>query len=781
MHVYHFGHYEASAFKRLMGRHATRANELDRLLRGERLIDLYAVVRQALLAGVESYSIKQLEQFYGFTREVPLVDASQHLQAIELALESGAADTIPPEARDAVRGYNRDDCRSTEALRDWLELLRANVERGGTPVLRPEEKPPDAPKKVGELEEQQDAARAALLAGLAQDAHESTHVDHPRWLLAHVVSWHRREDKAQYWERYRLNDLTDDALLDERQAFAGLEHVERVREVLHKTTQRPTGSVVARYRYPAQDVEIRRGKLLTAGPTAWGEIETHDRAARTFEVKKGKSVADVHPTAVFQADVVSTDAMQKSLLRLSGSVLRMSAKVSAEVDAGGGTGERAEAGEKTAGAADATCGADLLWRRAPRLRAGTLAALPGESLVAQTVRLATHLDRTTLALQGPPGSGKTYVGAQMIRALVALGQRVGVVAVSHKVIRNLLDAVRAQADEAGEDLRLGHRGGEDDGESDDPRGVRAFDDNDSAHAALVGGDVQVLGGTAWLWAREEFAASVDVLFVDEAGQMSLANALAVSPAAGSLVLLGDPQQLEQPQKGSHPDGVDISALEHVLGSAATMPEGRGMFLPETWRLAPAVCAFTSELFYEGKLASRAGLERQVLTGTGEFDGAGLWWRPVSHAGNANWSAEEIDAVAALVVRLLVPGAQWVDGAGLAHPLEPRDVLVVAPYNAHVNRLSDRLSPRGVRVGTVDKFQGQETPVVIYAMAASSPDDAPRGMEFLYSLNRLNVATSRARCAAFVVASPLLLQPECRTPRQMRLANALCRFVEMAHL
>ena len=164
-----------------------------------------------------------------------------------------------------------------------------------------------------------------------------------------------------------------------------------------------------------------------------------------------------------------------------------------------------------------------------------------------------------------------------------------------------------------------------------------------------------------------------------------------------------------------------------------------------------------------------------------LDGAGVWWLPVPHEGNQNWSAEEIEAVTALVDRLVAPGAQWIDARGVARQLEPRDILVVAPYNAHVNRLSDRLSARGVRVGTVDKFQGQEAPVVIYAMAASSPDDAPRGMEFLYSLNRLNVATSRAKCAAFVVASPRLLQPDCRTPRQMRLANALCRFVEMSRL
>ncbi len=308
----------------------------------------------------------------------------------------------------------------------------------------------------------------------------------------------------------------------------------------------------------------------------------------------------------------------------------------------------------------------------------------------------------------------------------------------------------------------------------------AYDDNKEALAAIAGREVDVLGGTAWLWAREEFAGAVDVLFVDEAGQLSLANALAVSPAASSLVLLGDPQQLQQPQKGSHPDGVDVSSLQHVLGPGGqTMPEDKGLFLPVTWRMAPSVCTFTSEQFYEGKLTPRPELAQQRLTGTDGLDGAGLKWIGVDHTANRNWSAEEIDAVDALIARLLVPGAGWTTSEGETKPLTADDILVVAPYNAHVNRLADRLAPRGIAVGTVDKFQGQEAPVVVFAMASSSPEDAPRGMEFLYSRHRLNVATSRARCAAFVVASPALLEPECRTPRQMALANALCRFVEFA--
>jgi uncharacterized protein len=289
----------------------------------------------------------------------------------------------------------------------------------------------------------------------------------------------------------------------------------------------------------------------------------------------------------------------------------------------------------------------------------------------------------------------------------------------------------------------------------------------------------VVGGTAWLWARPQAREVLDVLFVDEAGQMSLANVLAASHAAKSVVLLGDPQQLEQPQKGSHPEGADRSALEHILGDVKTIPADRGIFLPETWRLAPSIAAFTSEVFYEGRLDARAGLERQALAGAAPFDGAGLFVASVAHEGNQNSSREEVDAVERIVARLLGPGARWIDEDAAEHPLSPDDILIVAPYNAHVTLLAERLAPRGVRIGTVDKFQGQEAPVVIYSMATSTPEDAPRGMEFLYDVHRLNVAVSRARAVAIVVASPELLRVATRTPEQMRLANALCRFVEVA--
>ena len=283
-----------------------------------------------------------------------------------------------------------------------------------------------------------------------------------------------------------------------------------------------------------------------------------------------------------------------------------------------------------------------------------------------------------------------------------------------------------------------------------------------------------------MWARDDMADSVDVLFVDEAGQMALANVLALSPAATSIVLLGDPQQLDQPQRGLHPLGAEVSALGHLLDGRATIAADQGVFLTETRRLHPDVCAFTSELFYEGRLTSRPENAKQRLNAAEPLGGTGLRFAPVEHTGNQNESSEEVERVAAMVKGLLGAAATWMDKEGKTNTLGLQDILVVAPYNAHVSALIDRL-PKGSRVGTVDKFQGQQAAVVFYSMATSTPEDAPRGMEFLYSLNRLNVAISRARCVAVIVASPALFQMQCRTPRQIELANAFCRYLEMALL
>ncbi len=415
-------------------------------------------------------------------------------------------------------------------------------------------------------------------------------------------------------------------------------------------------------------------------------------------------------------------------------------------------------------------------RRPPRAgqERGSPLRRPDEPALDAARRLGGSLRNTYFAIQGPPGAGKTYTGARMIVALVRAGKRVGVTATSHRVIGNLLDEVHRAAQEAGIPVRIGQKPGT----NEDPTCTfsTCYPSNGSLRGALANGEVDVAGATAWAWARGDFAGSLDVLFVDEAGQISLANVLAVAPAADSIVLLGDPQQLEQPLKGSHPPGAEASALEHLLADRQTIEPAMGLFLERTWRLHPDLTRFTSEVFYEGRLESEASTAIQALDAPGLLTGTGLRWIAVTHDGNRNQSPEEADAIARMADALI--GAPWTNQHRITAPIGWRDILVVAPYNAQVALLS-RTLPAAARVGTVDKFQGQQAAVVFYSLTTSSPDLAPRGMEFLYSLNRLNVATSRARCLAVIVGSPELLEPTVHTPGQMRLANALCRAVELA--
>ncbi|HWN85794.1 MAG TPA: DEAD/DEAH box helicase, partial [Vicinamibacterales bacterium] len=341
-----------------------------------------------------------------------------------------------------------------------------------------------------------------------------------------------------------------------------------------------------------------------------------------------------------------------------------------------------------------------------------------------------------------------------------------------KAIHNLLDEVVAAAAEAGvaiTGLKKGSGGGESEYHG------KGFETT-ASNQACEESDAQIVAGTSWLFARDEMQGQFDYLFIDEAGQVSLADAVAMSPCARNLVVLGDPQQLPHVTQGIHPGGVGVSVLEHLLEGHDTVPPDRGLFLEQTWRMHPDLCEFISTLAYDGRLQSQADCARQTITSAG-LSGTGVRYLPVPHVGNAQQSIEEAGAISDEIRRLLATGT-FTDRNGARRPLTPADILVVAPYNMHVRCLLQSL-PAGVEVGTVDKFQGREAPVVFFSMASSSGDDIPRGLEFLFSRNRLNVAISRAKAMAVLVCSPRLLEARCRTVEQMRLVNGLCALAERA--
>lgn len=720
-HIYHYAPYEVTALRRLTAKYGIGEAFLDRLLRERRFVDLYAVVRGGIVASEPNYSIKSLEAFYGLERSGEVKTAGGSVVAYERW-----RDTQDQAILDEIEDYNRVDCISTEKLRDWLAGIRPAVP---WPVLG---------ESAGEKEAGEDAEAAALRASLASSGLPQDR----QAMLFDLGMFHKREAKPAWWAIFDSLGREDDELIDDLDAMGGLVAVGGLEPVKQ--------SVQRRYRYPAQETKLRVGKKPTV-PAPEGlavvTITALDRARREVVLKVGKARAELladhltlHPEKPIGTDVLA-EAMRDVIADQCGPV-------------------RYRAVE------------DLLSRAAPRLN-GEGPIMQGDDPVAGMVAAVRRMDGTVLPVQGPPGTGKTHVTARAILALVRPGFRVGVTSNSHEAIRNVLMGCLSAMEDA--DLLLPltldmvHKvSGEEDGY---PDGVAIRRTTDNAEAAA---GRQVVGGTAYFFAREENVQAFDWLFVDEAGQVGLANMAAMGRAARNIVLVGDPRQLPQVIQGSHPEPANLSCLDWMLGNHATVPPDSGIFLGVTRRMHPGVNGFISEQIYEGRLASHPDTAAQSVTGT-RFPNAGAFWVPIRHEGNAQISPEEVEAIRAACEELV--RGKWTEKGGATRPLREGDIIVVAPYNAQVNALREAL-PAGIRVGTVDKFQGQEAPVCIVSMTASSAEETPRGMDFLFSLNRINVAVSRAKALALVFGAPRLREAKCETVEQMRLVNTLCALAEL---
>jgi hypothetical protein len=718
MHVYHYAAYEPSTLARLMGIHATREEEIDELLRGEVLVDLLQVVRQSLRAGMESYSLKDVEKMF-FTRSADVSSGNEAVIEFERWLDDHDGPRL-----EAIAAYNSEDCLATRGLRDWLLARReeAATEYGVEIPFLP---PPD--RTSGPEPDETPAETARLRDALLGSATE----ENGRQLCARLLEYHRREARPAWWWYFRRRNMTDEELADDSEALGLLEHDGN--EPIDLSVANPRRkSLEWTFTFPAQQHHFDEGDGAEdprESGTGW-TVSAIENETGKIKLVRGRSKRDAPlPTSLVPGGPYPTKAQQSALRRLAESILA--------------SDERYPHLER-------------LLRREPPLGG---ASLQRHDLAEQRA-LLDELQDSYLVVQGPPGSGKTYRGARLITHLIRQHRKVEIVAQSHKVIHNLLEEVeRAAADE-----RL------------DFRGVKYGDPFESAHVKsgelgdVLEEDVLLVAGTAWLQSREELDGKLDTLVVDEAGQFSLADTLACGSAARRLVLLGDPLQLAQVTQGVHPGASGASVLDHVLGERETIPQELGLFLEETRRMHPEVCRFVSEAFYEGRLHSIPECSERTTS-----DGVGVRWLPVEHEGNRVESEEEANAIAAEIDRL---AGHTFKNAGVERELRYTDMMVVAPYNAQVRLLRERL-PAPVDVGTVDKFQGRESTAVFYSMASSSGEDVPRGLDFLMSRNRLNVAVSRAQCLAYVACSPRLLEVDCRTVEHLKLANALCRFVEIA--
>ncbi len=740
MHIYHYASYEETALKRLMSKYGTMEAEVDHLLRNKVLVDLYKIVRHSLQVSEPAYSIKNLERFY-MDREAEVTSAGASIVYYEKYISTGDQKFL-----DDILAYNLEDCRSLKLLQDWLWELRTSAHLE-IPIEQERE---DFNKKDDPHLVQLRVFEEALTRDLPPNESDFSPTQKIDKLVFDLGDFHRREAKPAWWRMFSRQTMATEELIEDAECIGGL-------QISQDTSPYPEKqSTIVTYSFPEQEFKFKEGDqgLIAETLENAGTIVSLDQDKLELQLKRGNRAGPL-PEAldIVPKGPIGTGPLKEALWRF------IEAYIS----------------DKQSGDNSYSAILDILAQGHPKIR-GLKRGAPlyePSADIKDYFRICQQMDNSYLFIQGPPGTGKTYTASHLILGLIKAGKKVGVAANSHKVIHNLLDAVEDRANDSGFSFQGLKKSSWSNPESMySGKYIDNAGTNDDVFGAL--NQVSLVAGTAWLFSTLGESQSLDYLFIDEAGQISLANLIAMGTSANNIVLVGDQMQLAQPTQGLHPGEAGKSILDYLLQGRHTIPPEEGILLETTYRMHPKVCAFISDAIYDGRIKSLAGLEQQALQYNGNtianVPSAGLACHFVASESSVQRSDEEAEHITQLYKSLLK--FKFIDKSGNKCKFTPDNILVVSPYNMQVNNLKNILGDE-VRVGTVDKFQGQEAEVVIVSMATSSPEDIPRGIDFLYSQNRLNVSLSRAKILSILVMSPNLLGVRCNSIEQMKLVNTLC--------
>ena len=781
MHVYHYASYEITAINKLANREQTRLDEVAELLTNGVFIDLYRLVQTGLLIGEPRYSIKNVEHLYGKRRVTDVANGGDSVVVYEgwraaggdeqwLELPHGYSAWLKDPSKfdwsqwlelNSIRIYNIDDCESTLQLVHWLrQVQRVNgiQYEAKSDELLIERAQTDRQERNAADRERITARQLALIQ--QQQSNPELKTDEHAILLVSLLQFYVRERKPSSLAYYqRLNKSEPELFEDDTVLF----------DVKIETTEYNG----AKIHYSASisiDQPLRTDKIQTATikntNVKVNNIEFEDkdakRALMTFELDaEHEEALNQNPLVFFGDDrYISTIGLEERLCEITEAYFES---------------RQLPGALKT-----------LLGREIPRIPASPLpisrALIPEDGPYMQAITNAVkQLNETVLCIQGPPGAGKTHTAKHVIKSLVEAGKRVGVMSNSHAAIMNLLEPL-AKSNPQTRIAKVGGSGTQaafiEKYPQNEYPGFR-YRESMSFTRAEPYEEFNVVGATVYGFAKQvAYDTPLDYLFVDEASQVVMANLVVASGATRNIILMGDQMQLEQPIQGTHPGDSGMSALNFMLGDHAVIPEDRGIFLERTYRMHPHVCDPLSEVIYEGKLQADAPNENQAIllenrTLITKESGILTIW--LDHDGNTQSSEEEAVVVNSLLAELKTGRFRDKDNEIDAISLD-RDVLVVAPYNMQVNLLKERL-PADTRIGTIDKFQGQEAPVVIISMAVSDIEESPRGLDFIFDMNRLNVAVSRAQALAIIVASKKLRQITVNNIRQMEMAGLFLRLTD----
>ncbi|MEE2003259.1 TM0106 family RecB-like putative nuclease [Alkalimonas sp. MEB108] len=755
MHIYHYANYEIAACKKLMSRYGICEHEVDQLLRNEVFVDLYKVVKSGLLIGEPKYSIKNVEHLYRGKRETEVGTGGDSVVVYDNWRQNpDGASWQTSEILNDIRDYNIDDCNSTQELVVWLRARQAD--HGIKYLGKAEVIEPEISEEISERINLRDRLLHQALLEKATDPLNSSVTENLAWSL----EFHRRESKPVFWRLFDRLGLTDVELLDDIDCLAGCV---RTDTKPFKPTARAR-NLVYEYKFnPDQEFKLANTKSFYI----LGEENDKGEPLKVTLIPDYTKLSD---------GIISVQAKAEppDIISLVPDEYVHPEPIPKSIEA--------VVKDYAANSLGKCAILDFLKRDYPRIEG----IEPGQAIATshdpeerlkQIIAAIVNLKNSYLPIQGPPGAGKTFTGKHVIAELLRQGKTVGISSNSHKAINNLLLGTAKYCHEQNISALFGCT-------KDTDKELKELGVEVLKNSEIVNHIKRpcVIGTTAWGFSREDLQGQFDYLFIDEAGQVSIANLIAMSRATKNIILMGDQMQLGQPVQGTHPAESGLSTLDYLLHKTPTIPDDKGVFLATTYRMHSAVNEFISHAIYQGRLNSAPENDRQLISVPADYSGdirkeAGVVYIPVEHDGNTQASDEEVEAIVAAAKEILGRAFNGKDGE--TRPIGWSDMLFIAPYNFQVNKLKQALGS-DAKVGSVDKFQGQEAPVVFFSMCSSDANDSPRGMDFLFDKNRINVAISRAQSLAVVVGNPKLANSYAINTQQQVKINTFCQLIQFAN-
>ena len=771
-YLYHYNEYEKTALRNLSNDfysvYPDGSHFIDKLQRLEKFVDLYRVVEQCMLTSEKDISLKTIETFYKKDRKASIKSAAESILLYNQWLSSKKE-----SLKQDIINYNKDDCISTYELRDFLMKER------------PKDMPLFSLSEDDQKEHEEEKEWEKKDKELIKNLEKKKNVDNKEFInnLKSIVGFHMRESKPEFWAMYDRKEKEHEDLVDDTTCIANCIRTS-------DSPEKDKLSQLFKYKFQKQDYKLKEGD------TGYDILGTTtrtppDKKTTGFSIKKITEVGgDEYLTLKVGKGIIkrigsmpnqltlgpgkpfATYDQQKALNRYLSSIL-----------------DKKEENKYK-------CINDFLNAEFPDItgiKKGENLINEKEDFVDQTVRVIQNLQSSCLAIQGPPGTGKTWISAKVIIELLKQGKKIGISSNSHKAINNLLKQIEDIAVKEKFEFK-GIKKCSPDKETGKIKEDHIFNGktemiHNTTSNISGSSDHSLFAGTLWYFSYtgskkgEEkppiFDQSLDYMFIDEAGQVSLAGAIVLGVTSKNLILIGDQMQLANPIKGVHAGNSGKSCLEFLLQNNDTIPLNKGIFLKETRRLNKKICKFISERFYESRLKPHEIAEkRKVHSKVKDFENEGIFYIPIDHQGCSTSSDEEAKKIKVIYDQILESKYVEEDDKGkkISGLIKHDNIMTIAPFNVQVGRLIKELGEKA-KVGTIDKFQGQEAKVVFISFTSSDPENLPRHKDWFFSRNRLNVAISRSQSIAIVIFNPNLLLTACKKIDEMKLVNNFCKLIK----